>query len=428
MFGISLGINPRSYENPQRYQGGFRPPSPNHLARTAPSHAQHSHAQTSFTAGPTQTPYNAATSPRDGGVVPIRQREVVLPTHNRAPRHPPSTALHRSLPSQPSPSRSGQAGVVMTGASPGVPAVPITRGPPADGTAADNFPRARPHQRHQGHHHNTHRHNQRARSSGVRRSGEEPQRRNGGDGNGGNTSESANRLSDMLNVGWRGFQTYMGVMFQSYNRGGLNLHPTPYDAGTSNSTYRVPESSPLEGSLQDGGEPALHRTSSEIVTGPERSRRVEAQLTGIPIDEQHRLLRRLKFTSLAFAQETESTLSGPASVCNSTASPLSTLTPLSAFMLPNREGGFGTLESWVVSLDAANPWRIPYPAVSQSCSVCLRRFQDGEDVAELPCGHFYHFTCIIRWLKLQGSCPCCRADVRRWKAPNEREMEEPPGG
>lgn len=53
---------------------------------------------------------------------------------------------------------------------------------------------------------------------------------------------------------------------------------------------------------------------------------------------------------------------------------------------------------------------MPYPATSQTCSVCLRYFIE-EDVAELPCGHLYHFACIMQWLQRQGSCPCCRANV-----------------
>lgn len=29
----------------------------------------------------------------------------------------------------------------------------------------------------------------------------------------------------------------------------------------------------------------------------------------------------------------------------------------------------------------------------------------------LPCGHFFHAPCLLRWLEWKGTCPTCRADV-----------------
>lgn len=33
------------------------------------------------------------------------------------------------------------------------------------------------------------------------------------------------------------------------------------------------------------------------------------------------------------------------------------------------------------------------------CAVCQMEFEDGDEVATLPCTHFYHPNCIGQWLK-----------------------------
>ena len=44
-----------------------------------------------------------------------------------------------------------------------------------------------------------------------------------------------------------------------------------------------------------------------------------------------------------------------------------------------------------------------------TCSICFEEFKLGETTSRLPCGHYYHNICISEWLKLQNSCPTCRA-------------------
>lgn len=40
-----------------------------------------------------------------------------------------------------------------------------------------------------------------------------------------------------------------------------------------------------------------------------------------------------------------------------------------------------------------------------TCSVCLCDFEEGERVAQLPCGHLFHAECIRSWLQMRGHCP-----------------------
>lgn len=43
--------------------------------------------------------------------------------------------------------------------------------------------------------------------------------------------------------------------------------------------------------------------------------------------------------------------------------------------------------------------------------ICLGDYEPEEKLIELPCGHVYHNTCGIRWLKQSKTCPKCRAAV-----------------
>lgn len=53
---------------------------------------------------------------------------------------------------------------------------------------------------------------------------------------------------------------------------------------------------------------------------------------------------------------------------------------------------------------------------SSSCAICLGYFGDEDEVRVLPnCRHYFHISCIDRWLFLcsstNSSCPLCRATV-----------------
>ncbi|KAK0584141.1 hypothetical protein LWI29_008252 [Acer saccharum] len=47
-----------------------------------------------------------------------------------------------------------------------------------------------------------------------------------------------------------------------------------------------------------------------------------------------------------------------------------------------------------------------------TCSICLREFEDGEDIRILPkCKHQFHIDCIDSWLYSHSTCPLCRTNT-----------------
>lgn len=47
---------------------------------------------------------------------------------------------------------------------------------------------------------------------------------------------------------------------------------------------------------------------------------------------------------------------------------------------------------------------------SVQCSICFDEFKAAEsNVRKLPCNHLFHQNCIFPWLRINGTCPVCRA-------------------
>jgi hypothetical protein len=56
---------------------------------------------------------------------------------------------------------------------------------------------------------------------------------------------------------------------------------------------------------------------------------------------------------------------------------------------------------------------MPVQWANKTCPVCLEEFIDQEQLLELPCGHYYHHSCIIPWLMNRSPCcPLCKIDSR----------------
>ncbi|GAB2272422.1 hypothetical protein Dimus_007247 [Dionaea muscipula] len=42
------------------------------------------------------------------------------------------------------------------------------------------------------------------------------------------------------------------------------------------------------------------------------------------------------------------------------------------------------------------------------CVVCKEEMREGREVCELPCGHLFHWWCVLPWFRKRNTCPCCR--------------------
>ncbi|PIN09042.1 Anaphase-promoting complex (APC), subunit 11 [Handroanthus impetiginosus] len=45
------------------------------------------------------------------------------------------------------------------------------------------------------------------------------------------------------------------------------------------------------------------------------------------------------------------------------------------------------------------------------CCICLAKYANNDELRELPCSHFFHKECVDKWLKINATCPLCKAEV-----------------
>ncbi|MCL7035829.1 hypothetical protein MKW94_005546 [Papaver nudicaule] len=50
-------------------------------------------------------------------------------------------------------------------------------------------------------------------------------------------------------------------------------------------------------------------------------------------------------------------------------------------------------------------------STAADCVVCMDVFEDGTGVTYIPCSHFFHEGCLVRWLQESNSCPLCRFQI-----------------
>lgn len=56
-------------------------------------------------------------------------------------------------------------------------------------------------------------------------------------------------------------------------------------------------------------------------------------------------------------------------------------------------------------------YSIEVPNAEEACSICLEEFRQGDDMAQLLCGHLFHHACIAESLAHRGACPNCNLSV-----------------
>ncbi|GAA0138311.1 hypothetical protein LIER_00079 [Lithospermum erythrorhizon] len=45
------------------------------------------------------------------------------------------------------------------------------------------------------------------------------------------------------------------------------------------------------------------------------------------------------------------------------------------------------------------------------CCICLAKYVNNDELKELLCSHFFHKECVDKWLKINATCPLCKAEV-----------------
>ncbi|XP_051145020.1 E3 ubiquitin protein ligase RIE1 [Andrographis paniculata] len=45
------------------------------------------------------------------------------------------------------------------------------------------------------------------------------------------------------------------------------------------------------------------------------------------------------------------------------------------------------------------------------CCICLCSYEDETELHALPCNHHFHSTCIVKWLKMNATCPLCKYNI-----------------
>lgn len=56
-------------------------------------------------------------------------------------------------------------------------------------------------------------------------------------------------------------------------------------------------------------------------------------------------------------------------------------------------------------------YRSTSPPDNTSCAICLNDFVVGDDTMVTPCGHYFHASCLIRWVRENQVCPVCRSNI-----------------
>ncbi|KAF9963349.1 hypothetical protein BGZ70_007481 [Mortierella alpina] len=80
----------------------------------------------------------------------------------------------------------------------------------------------------------------------------------------------------------------------------------------------------------------------------------------------------------------------------------------------------GRLESVSITIPAIEPAvaeepsspREFYPIIhDEECAICLFDFEEGDELRHLYCDHFFHRTCVDRWLVKNAFCPKCKRHI-----------------
>jgi hypothetical protein len=52
---------------------------------------------------------------------------------------------------------------------------------------------------------------------------------------------------------------------------------------------------------------------------------------------------------------------------------------------------------------------------AKCCAICYEDIRDDTGFTRLSCSHLYHLSCIVKWLTLNPTCPCCRKNLSEYE-------------
>lgn len=85
-----------------------------------------------------------------------------------------------------------------------------------------------------------------------------------------------------------------------------------------------------------------------------------------------------------------------------------------------------TIKRWSIaeSVDFLPYWKANKNILKNNCLICLDDYEDNNELTTLPCLHFFHKNCILKWLDSHVTCPICKNQaIKEAKHPI---MSEPP--
>ena len=47
----------------------------------------------------------------------------------------------------------------------------------------------------------------------------------------------------------------------------------------------------------------------------------------------------------------------------------------------------------------------------KECPICFGNYTENDDIYNLKCNHYFHKSCIEKWVKTSGTCPLCRYNI-----------------
>ncbi|XP_031491240.1 E3 ubiquitin protein ligase RIE1 isoform X1 [Nymphaea colorata] len=71
-------------------------------------------------------------------------------------------------------------------------------------------------------------------------------------------------------------------------------------------------------------------------------------------------------------------------------------------------------EGTMVPVDAGSEFSAnerPLSADDAECCICLTAYEDGAEIHALPCKHHFHTACIVKWLRINATCPLCKYNI-----------------